>query len=65
MASGLWFVILDRNSDSSMVWADLECAEERLWYGTATGRPPRPQCGAAVLGQSEEEPAGHPVTSMT
>lgn len=65
MASGPWLVILYRNFDSSLVWTDLGCAEERLGHVLATGRPPRPQRRAPVLGHSEGKPAGHPGTSMT
>lgn len=43
----------------------MECLEERLWYGAAPGRPPRPHRGAPVLDHSEGKPAGHPVSSMT
>lgn len=43
----------------------MERPEERLWYGAAPGRPPRPQRGAPVLDHSEGKPAGHPITSMT
>lgn len=65
MATGPWLVILYRNFDSSVVWTDLECAEERLRHAPATGGPPRPQRRAPVLGQSEGKPAGHPGTSTT
>lgn len=65
LATRPWLVILYRNSDSSVVWTDMECPEERLWYGAASGRPPRPQHGASVLDHSEGKPAGHPITSMT
>lgn len=37
LATGPWLVILYRNSNSSVVWTDMERPEERLWYGAAPG----------------------------
>lgn len=65
LAIGPWLVILHRNSDSSVVWTDMDRPEERLWYAAAPRRPPRPQRGAPVLDHSKGKPARHPVTSMT
>lgn len=60
-----WVVVLHRNSDHSVVWTDMECAEKRFWDDATRGRPPSPQCGAPVLVHPAREPSGHPVSSKS